>query len=291
MNNKKLRITALIGLAAILVGSIMGLIGWYGNDSKLDTLSYDRGFHIEKYVTRQGYDVKDVKNLELDTHGADITIKRGDEFGLKTRLLSQDRVTVKRDGNHVTVKNQGVEVKNIVTGYDQPTITVTVPVDYPLDELNIKVQGGTLDISKLKVEQKTEIQNIDGGIILNHVDFKNGSIRNDGSGTRLEGGNFQQMEFINNAPFRAIKTNFMGDNTVKVQDNRVVLTQPQSNLAVDLTAHDGNVDVQNQKDVQTKRHDDGDFSTDKTTFGQDDENKLHVITTNGDIHVSDTEDY
>ncbi|MFL1695896.1 hypothetical protein ACJQWY_03660 [Weissella kandleri] len=290
MNNKKLKITALIGLAAILVGSIMGLIGWYGNDGKFDTLTYDHGFHIEKYVTRQDYDVKDVKNLELDTHGSDVIIKRGNDFGLKTRMLSQDRVTVKRDGNHVTIKNQGVELKNVMTGYDQPTITLTVPVDYPLDELNIKVQDGTLDISKLKVEQKTEIQNIDGGIILNHVDFKNGSIRNDGNGTRLEGGNFQQMEFINNAPFRAIKTNFMGDNTVKVQDDEAVLIQPQSNLAMDLTAHDGNVDVQNQKELQTQRHEDGDFSTEKVTFGQDDENKLHVIATNGDIHVSDDEE-
>lgn len=287
--HKKLRTVVIVGLIATVIGIIVGLIGWYGNHQKLDNVNYSHGFKIVKYQKRNDYQINDFKKLDLQVQDADVEIKRGDHLKLETNLPDQQKLTVDQNNDTLSINSNRFDFAGIGVNEENTHITLTVPNDYSLSELKVMMSEGTLKINHLKVDDKTQIQNEDGGIILNDVNFNQSTVTNNDGGIRLMGGNFNQISLRNDdGALRTVNAKFTGENHIWVRDGSIVLSKLNDNLQTQLETQDGHLTI-DYDDVITQKENQGDNEIEKSTLGNDENNKLIVRNIDGSIRVAKDE--
>ena len=127
---------------------------------------------------------RDILALEMEIGAADIQILKGDEFRIQT------------DNPHITAKQQQstlvIQEKSHIDDLDSSTLTITIPEDMVLEDVEISTGAGRLEIEDLRCREidlelgagMVEIQHllaektadIDGGagqIIIHQGSFRN----------------------------------------------------------------------------------------------------------------------
>ncbi|QIL50438.1 DUF4097 domain-containing protein [Weissella coleopterorum] len=287
--HKKLRTTVIIGLIATTIGIIVGLIGWFGNDQKLEDVNYNHGFRIVEYQKRDDYLINDFKKLKLKVNNSDIQIKRGASFKLETNLPSQQKFTVDQKDKTLSISSSRYNSVGIGLNQEISQITLTIPKNYSLSELTIMMSDGTLDVNHLKVDDKVQIQNADAGIILNDVNFNQSSIINSDGGIRLVGGELHQADLRNDdGALRTVGTKFTGENKIWVRNASTILSKLNDDLQTQLETENGDLTI-DYPDVVTQKENQGEDEIEKSTVGNDGHNKLTVHNIDGSIRFSKDE--
>ncbi|AVH74815.1 DUF4097 family beta strand repeat-containing protein [Weissella koreensis] len=287
--HKKLRTVLIVGLIATVIGVIIGFIGWYGNHQKLDNVNYNHGFKIVKYQKRSDYQINDFKKLNLQVQGADVEIKRGNKFKLETKLPDQQKLTVDQNNDKMSIISSRFEFAGIGFNHENSYITLTVPKDYPLSELKVMMSDGALTINHLKVDEKVQIQNENAGIILNNVNFNQSTVTNSDGGIRLIDGEFNNIDLRNDeGALRTVNTKFTGENKIWVRDSSIVLSKLNDNLQTQLEVENGDLTIDYDNAITQKEHH-GDDVLEKSTIGNDENNKLTVHNVYGSIRVAKDE--
>lgn len=167
MKNKKLIYLSFVG---IVLGIILIVVGITQGGSRYLEIS-NQGFDFYKE------DISDLKtvtiseqisSLEVDMEYSDVVIVRGDECSVDydantVEVTEEDGKLIIRERDEV--QNEMVFVNLDMTGveYQKPIVWIRIPSDYFLDECEITVESGDLDITN-QVWGNLEIEN-DYGVI------------------------------------------------------------------------------------------------------------------------------
>jgi len=289
--NQKLKVTAIIGLAAMVLGGATMAIGYFGNHGKLDSIILNQGFKIQK-IEKKTRNITAFKDLKISSNDVDLQVVQGSHFKLTTSLDQTDTFKVtQKDGQLQIDSTNSVTGHGLSFSNSQRKIIVTVPHDAKLENIKLKTFDGTISLKSITATKRVEINQTDGGVILKNVNLSDLNVVNKDSGTRVEGGQISNATFKNiDGDFLAIGTTFTGTNKVTLDDGEVHLNELKQNLEISADVNDGSI-VHNGKAVG---NDNQDSDSSHGIIGASQDNKLAVQVTDGSISISDTkkdEDY
>ncbi|MCM0583494.1 DUF4097 family beta strand repeat protein [Weissella diestrammenae] len=287
--NKGLKITAIIGLGAMLIGATTMGIGYFGNHQKINNITLDKGFKIQKMTTKSNYAIKSFQSLKIDVKNVDLDIVQGSTLKLKTTLDQNEKVKLTQTGDELqmTVRSERDNENGFVINTEQRHITLTIPKEMTVRQLAINSNASAIMIQKLSVLENTDINQHDSGLILDDVTFNHATINNTQAGTRVEGGQFTDSNFVNqDGPFRSIGGHFLGNSKIEASNDDINLSGLNSDLMITADNRDGEIKLSGIQSENTTRSTQDGKMQQHTTFGASDQNKLQITNSEGNVTIS-----
>ncbi|MDO4608627.1 MAG: DUF4097 family beta strand repeat-containing protein [Clostridia bacterium] len=129
-----------IGLAALLtvsiVGGIISAVGFFGRFMQSDATTDDMKIYTIS---------SEIKNLYIDINAADITLKQGETFSVKSNLKN---LTVKEKNGILNIKDS----MKLFQNYNNATLIITIPTDTEFEKAELKTGAGRLTAHTLCAE-------------------------------------------------------------------------------------------------------------------------------------------
>ena len=158
-----------ITIVLVLLGIARGLVGASRNDEFKDIVEYREEYHTED-ITRN---YENIKRLEVNVEETELIIRNGDTFRIEGTNIP-DRMEIEQDGDTLKVSDE--ELPSSFSD-ENMVVTIYIPEDVKLDNINLEINYVSADIQKLNTANlKLDIYNnyceIDE-IIADNMEFKN----------------------------------------------------------------------------------------------------------------------
>lgn len=201
------------GLYLIIIGGLLLGGGLVMNAEK--TIVWDHGFHISGQIDRTE-DVKEFDKIKVDSDANSVNIESGDRYKVHVvgdKLRSSDFYV--SDGTLHITGNKENKYTDIVSGYKNPSVTITVPRGVTLKELNLNMNQLGMDVNNIKVENLVIANGTNGS--LNFVDsvIKNAkNIELDSSYLEFQQTDIENFELKNstNSDIQLVESNLVNSS-------------------------------------------------------------------------------
>jgi autonomous glycyl radical cofactor GrcA len=215
--------TLKIGLSLVVVGLIVGTVGFANGGAKVLLADHQVAVPSKKKVlTRQEFD-----QVNINVDNADVVIKSGDHYQVSFTGSKKLQPTVNTKNRQLTVSQSGKLTK--FNNYREHQIVITVPNDKQLSG-KINMKNGDLDISRAMLKDAT-VKSENGDI-----DFHN--VKLNGGQTTLSNGDFEGHRLTLQSNYQVENNN--GDNEVtKVRKAGFVLRNDNGSNELFGKEHDG----------------------------------------------------
>ncbi|WP_125566388.1 DUF4097 family beta strand repeat-containing protein [Companilactobacillus insicii] len=300
-----------IGFYLIIIGGLLLGGGLVMGAEK--TVLWDHGFKISKQIDKTE-SVKKFDKIKVDSDAYSVNIETGDRYKVHIvgdKLRTSDYYV--SDGTLHISGNASGKYSDIISGYKNPRITVTMPMGSTLKELNLNMNQLGMDVNGVKIDNLLISNGSNGSLNFIDSEIKNAkNIELDSSFLEFQRSDIENFELKNSANSNIqmsesnIKNSIIHTNNVQLDAYKSVL----ENLT--FATRNGHVGI-NQSTVKGKNTfnlKNGSFSAkgvnveglDLSTingnvayYGQgqgksyqnnsDSENLLRVVTVNGSIEV------
>ncbi|KRK80171.1 hypothetical protein FD03_GL000052 [Companilactobacillus nodensis DSM 19682 = JCM 14932 = NBRC 107160] len=304
-----------IGLYLIIIGGLLLGGGLVMGAEK--TVLWDHGFKISRQIDKTET-VPKFNKIKVDDDAHSVNIETGDSYKVHVvgDLLRSSEFYVSDGTLHITSNKSG-KYSDIVSGYKNPSITITVPASVTLKELNLNMNQLGMDVNGAKIDNLVIANGSNGSLNFIESQIKNAkNIELDSSylefqqtdieNFELNESNNSNLEFIEsnikNSKFKArnmdlsISKGILDNLTVESRNGSTRISQSTlqgKNLfkmrsgsfsangtnvdGLDLSTANGNISYYGNAQGKSYQHD------------IDSENLLKVQTTNGSIHVGGNE--
>ncbi|WP_334329222.1 hypothetical protein [Companilactobacillus sp. HBUAS59699] len=197
------------GLYLIIIGGLLLGGGLVMNAEK--TIVWNHGFHISKQIDRTE-DVKKFDRIKVDSDANSVNIERGDRYKVHIvgdKLRSSDFYV--SDGTLHITGNKQHSYSDIVSGYKNPNITITIPHGVTLKELNLNMNQLSMDVNGIKVGNLVIANGSNGMLNFIDSDIKNAkNIELDASDIEFEQTDVENFELksATNSDIQLVESNF-----------------------------------------------------------------------------------
>ncbi|WP_125588023.1 DUF4097 family beta strand repeat-containing protein [Companilactobacillus jidongensis] len=154
------------GLYLIIIGGLLVGAGLVMGADK--TVLWDHGFKISRQIDKTET-VQKFDKVKVDGNAYSVNIETGNSYKVHVvgDLLRSSEFYVSDETLHITSNKSG-KYSDIVSGYKNPSITITVPANVTLKELNLNMNQLGMDVNGAKIDNLVISSGSNGS--LNFVD-------------------------------------------------------------------------------------------------------------------------
>ncbi|KOS69137.1 hypothetical protein AEA09_11665 [Lysinibacillus contaminans] len=263
----------------IVVGIVLAMIG-FASGGKWFILISDAGFHVpnDQSLGANSYELDAFTNINLSNKHADIEILPSDNYGLELNSFETSNVTYAVKDGTLTVDAKSTKDNGITIGFRSfktPTITIYVPKDALLSNIELDSSFGDINLEQLNYQQLNLFVS-HGDISFENIVAGHTEITQSFGDMALQ--QFSGERFIVESEHGDIDIDgeLNGESTITSSfgDVDLDLLNKESELGLDLNTNFGDITL-NNKSIE------GDFS--QSYVG---DNQLKVSITHGDLELS-----
>lgn len=153
-------------ITVITIGCVLyGVNGWYGGNG----IDFSFGDHEKKYSIKESTTLEAFHSIVADAAIMDLSIVEGTEYSLDYKGTEKLELTYRMENGELLVTQRK---KGNLTGINNATLILTVPMDTQLEKVNIKVDVGDIDITGADVNT-LEVDSDVGDITVENVSLDN----------------------------------------------------------------------------------------------------------------------
>lgn len=222
--------TLKVGLSLVVVGLIVGTIGFANGGAKVLMAEHQVAIPSKKEVLSKGQ----FDRLNINVDNADVMVKAGKHYQVSFTGSKKIRPTVDIKNSQLTVSQSGKITK--FNNYREHQIVITVPADKQLSG-RIHIKNGDLDISRAMLKDTT-IKSDNGDVEFHNVTLNGGQ-------TTLYNGDFEGHRLTLQSDYRVENNN--GDNeATKVREAGFILRNESGSNELFGKEHNGGQQKRNQ---------------------------------------------
>ena len=263
----------------IVVGIVLAMIG-FASGGKWFILRSDAGFHVpnNQSLISKSYELDEFTNINLSNKHADIEILPSDNYGLELNSFETSDVTYAVKDGTLTVEAKNTKDNAITIGFRSfktPTITIFVPKDTLLSNIELDSSFGDINLEQLNYQQlKLFVSHGDisfRNIVAGHTEitqsFGDLALEQFSSDSLIAENEHGDIDIIGELNGESTITSSFGDIDLE-------LLNRESELGLDLNTNFGDITL-NNKSIE------GDFSQSQVS-----DNQLKISITHGDLELS-----